>query len=109
MPGVPIEEEMEAPVLIGPVQNQEEPVNPQLGGNVEQQEVRIPSNLVGGEDETGSEDQLGEQAEQLGEDVQENPVERLNIGVGLTTEVETGAALDATKVETKDVRAMIIE
>ena len=45
----------------------------------------------------------------MGEDVQENPVERLNIGVGLTTEVETGAALDATTVETKDVKAMRTE
>ena len=51
---------MEAPVLIGPVQNQEEPVNPQLGRNIEQQKVQRPPNLVGGGYETGSEDQSGE-------------------------------------------------
>ena len=45
----------------------------------------------------------------MGGDVQENPVERLNIGAALTTEVETGAALDAVTVETEDVRAMITE
>ena len=33
-PDVPIEEEIEVPVLMGPVQNQEELVNPHLGGNV---------------------------------------------------------------------------
>ena len=31
--GVPIEEEVEVPILMGPVQNQEEPTNQQLGGN----------------------------------------------------------------------------
>ena len=98
---------MEVLVLMGLVQNQEELINPQLGGNVEQQEVWSPSNLVGGGDDIGLEDQSGEQAKQLGEDVQENPVERLNIGVGLTTEVETGAALDATTVEFEDDRSMI--
>ena len=45
----------------------------------------------------------------MGEDVQENPVEILNIGAALTAEVETGAELDAVIVETKDVRAMITE
>jgi len=45
----------------------------------------------------------------LGEDVQENPVERLNNRAALTAEVETGAALDAAIVEAKDVRAMITE
>ena len=39
LPSVPIEEE----------QNQEEPVYPQLGGNVEQQEAQRPPNIVGGE------------------------------------------------------------
>ena len=47
LPDVPIEEEVEVPVLMGPIQNKEEPANQQLGGNVEQQEVRSPSNLVG--------------------------------------------------------------
>ena len=36
-------------------------------------------------------------------------MERLNIGAALTVEVETGAALDAATVKTKDVRAMITE
>ena len=45
----------------------------------------------------------------MGGEVQENPVERLNIGAALTAKVETGAALDAATVETKDVRAMIRE
>ena len=62
MLGVPIEEEIEVHVLMGPVPNQEEPTNSQLGGNVEQQEVQRPSNLVGGGDEIGSEDLSGEQA-----------------------------------------------
>ena len=48
-PGVPIKEEIELHVLMGPIQNQEEPSNQQLGGNEEQQEGWIPSNLVGGE------------------------------------------------------------
>ena len=47
-PGVPIEEEVEVPVLMGPIQNQEEPANQHLGVNVEQHEVQSPSNLVGG-------------------------------------------------------------
>ena len=99
---------MDVPVLMGPVQNQEEMVNPQLGGNVEQQEVRRPSNLVGGGYTTGSKDQLGEQAEQLGEDVHENPVEELNSRVALKVEGETGAALDAVTIEPEDDRAIII-
>ena len=45
----------------------------------------------------------------MGEDVQENPVEGLNIRVALTAEGETGAALDAVTVEPKDYRAMEIE
>ena len=48
LPSVPIEEEMDVPILMGLVENQEDSVNPQLGGNVEKQEVRKPSNLVGG-------------------------------------------------------------
>ena len=44
LPGIPIEEEQ---------------VHPQLGGNEEQQEAQIPSNVVWGGDETGSEDQPG--------------------------------------------------
>ena len=55
------------------------------------------------------EDQSRDEAEQLGENVQENPVERLNNRAALTAEVEIGVALDAMKVETEDVRAMIIE
>ena len=45
----------------------------------------------------------------MGENVQENPVERLNNRAALIAEVETEAALDAATVETKDVRAMITE
>ena len=45
----------------------------------------------------------------MGENVQENPVERLNNRVALTAEVETGEPLDAATVETEDVRAMITE
>ena len=100
---------MDVPVLMGPVQNQEEMVNPQLGGNVEQQEVRRPSNLVWGGDENGSEDQSGEQVEQLGEDVDKNPMKELNSRASLTAEGETGAALDVEIVEPKDDRAMITE
>ena len=74
---------------------------------MEQQEVQSPSNVVGGGDETGSEDQPREQEEQLGEDVQENPMERLNIGAALTAEVETRATLYDVTVETEDVRVMI--
>ena len=55
------------------------------------------------------EDQSGNQAKQLGENVQENPMERLNNRAALTAEVETRAALDVAIVETKYVRAMIIE
>ena len=62
-----------------------------MRGNVEQQEVWSPSNLLRGGDETGSEDQSGEQAEQLGEDVHENLVEELNSRATLTTEGETRA------------------
>ena len=94
---------------MGPVQNQEEPANQQLGGNEEQQEVRIPSNLVGGGNETGSKDQSEDQAEQLQENAQENPIERLNNMAALTAEDEIGAALNAVTVETEDVRAMITE
>ena len=68
-----------------------------------------PLQFSWGEDETGLEDQSREQAKQLGGDVQENPVERLNIGETMTTEVETGTALDAATVETEDFRAMITE
>ena len=46
--GIPIEEEVEVPVLMGPIQKQEEHANQQLGGNFKQQEVQSPSNLVGG-------------------------------------------------------------
>ena len=109
MPGVPIEEEVEVPILLGFVQNQEEPANQQLGGNEEQQEVLSPSNLVGGGNETGSEDQSEDQAEQMEENVQENPVERLNNMESLTTEAETGASLDAAIIEVEDVRAMMTE
>ena len=52
---------------MGPVQNQEEPANQYLGGNVKQQEVWSTSNLVGGGDETGSGDQSDDQAEELEE------------------------------------------
>ena len=45
----------------------------------------------------------------MGEDVQENPVERLNNRAALTVEVEIRAALNAATVETEDVRAMITE
>ena len=43
------------------------------------------------------------------ENAQENLVERLNNMASLTAKAETGAALDAMTVETKDVRAMITE
>ena len=36
LPGVPIEAKVEVPVLLGPVQNQEEHENVQLGGDEEQ-------------------------------------------------------------------------
>ena len=62
-----------------------------------------------GGNETGSEDQSGDQAKQLEENVQENHVERLNNRAALTIEAEPGAALDAATVETEDVRAMITE
>ena len=39
----------------------------------------------------------------MGENVQENPVERLNNRAALTVEAETGAALDVVTVETEDV------
>ena len=45
----------------------------------------------------------------MGEDVQENPVEILNIGAALTTGVETGVALYVATIETEDVIAMIAE
>ena len=94
---------------MGHVQNQEDPANQQLGGNAEQQEVRSPSNLVGGGNETGLEDQSEDQAEQLEENAQENHVERLNNMESLTVEAKTGAALDAATAKAKDVRAITIE
>ena len=54
-----------------------------MGGNEEQQEARSPSNVVGGRDDTRSEDQPGVQEEQLREDVHENPMEELNSRVKL--------------------------
>ena len=48
LPGVPIEEEVEVPVLLRVVQNREELANEQLVGNEEKQEDQSPSNLVGG-------------------------------------------------------------
>ena len=80
-----------------------------MGVNEAQQEARSPSNIVGGGDETGSEDQLGVQAKQLREDVHENPVEELNNRVALTVEGETEATLDATIIEPEDDRAMEME
>ena len=62
---------------------------------------------MGGGNETGSEDHSGEQEEQLGKNVQENLVERLNNRATLIAEAETGAAIYAATVETKYVRAMI--
>ena len=94
---------------MGPSQNQEDPANPQFGGNVEQQDIWSPSNLVGGGNETGSEDQSEDQASQLEENAQENPIERLNNMETLTIEAKIGAALDAVTIETKYVRAMITE
>ena len=47
LPRVPIEEELEVPVLLGAVQNQEDHANVQLGEDEEKQEDRSPSNLVG--------------------------------------------------------------
>ena len=49
MLGVPIKEGVEVPILLGAVQNQEDPTNEQLGGNEEKQEDWSPSNLVGGD------------------------------------------------------------
>ena len=80
-----------------------------MGGDEEQQEDQSPSNLVGGRDETGSDDQSDDQAEELEENAQENPVERLNNMEALTTEAEVGAILDVATVEVEDVRAFIIE
>ena len=80
-----------------------------MGGNEAQQEDRSPSNIVGGGDETGSEDQPGAQAEQLREDVHKNPVEELNNRVALTVEGEIGAAIDAATIEPEDDRAMTTE
>ena len=80
-----------------------------MGGNVEQQEVQSPSNLVGGGNEIGSQDQSKDQATQLEENAQENPEKRLNNMEALTAEVETGAALDAMTSEAEDVRSMITE
>ena len=45
----------------------------------------------------------------MGEDVHENPVEERNSRAALTTEGETGAALDAATVEPEDDRAMETE
>ena len=80
-----------------------------MGGDEEQQEDHSPSNLLEGVDETGSDDQLDDQAKELEENARENPMERLNNMEALTGEAETGATLDAMTVEAEDVRAMIIE
>ena len=53
------------------------------------------------------EDQSEDQAKQLEENAQENPVERLNNLEALTVEAKSGAALYAATVESEDVRAMI--
>ena len=64
-------------------------------------------NLVWGGNETGLKDQSKDQATQLEENAQENPIERLNNMEALTAEAETRAALDAAIAEAEDVRAMI--
>ena len=48
LPGIPIEVEVEVPILLGVVQNQEEHANVWLGGDEAKKEDRSPSNLVGG-------------------------------------------------------------
>ena len=45
----------------------------------------------------------------MGEDVHENPVEKLNTRAAVIVEGETRATLDATAVEPEDDRAMITE
>ena len=94
LPGIPIEEKQ---------------VHPQLGGHEAQQEDQSPSNIDGGGDETGSEDQPGAQAEHLREDVHKNPMEELNNRLALTAEGEIGTALDVATIEPEDDRAMVME
>ena len=80
-----------------------------MGGNEAQQEARIPSNIVGGGDETRLEDQPGAQAEQLREDVHKNPVEEPNNRVALIAKGEIGTTLDVATIEPEYDRAMAME
>ena len=75
-----------------------------------QQEDRSPSNIVGGRDETASEEEKpGAQAGQLGEGVAKNLMENPDNKAALTTEGEIGAALNAATIEPEGDRAMAIE
>ena len=81
-----------------------------MGQHEPQQEDRSPSNVVGGGDETGSEEeQLGAQAKQLGEGVDKNLVENPDNRVALIAEGEIGAALNAATIEPEGDRAMETE
>ena len=65
--------------------------------------------LSWGGNEIGLQDQSEEQAAQLEENSEENPIVRLNTMEALTAEAETGEALDVATAEVEDVRAMITE
>ena len=80
-----------------------------MGEDEEQQEDRSPPKLVVGGDETGSDDQSDDQAEELEGNARENPVERLNNMEAMTAEAKAGAALDAAITKAEDVRATITE
>ena len=73
MPGIPIEAEVEVPVLLGAFQIQEEHANVQLWGDEEQQEDWSPSNLVEGGDESGLDDHSDDQAKGFQENARGNP------------------------------------
>ena len=80
-----------------------------MGGDEQQYKDHSPSNLVGGEYETRSDDQSDDQVEELEENARQNPVERLNNMEALTTKAEAGAALDSVIAKAEDVRETIIE
>ena len=70
----------------------------------EEQEDRSPSNSVGGEDETESDNQEEESGEAVGAT---NPTEGIeNLGAPVT-EAEAGAALDSVTVEVEGVGDMM--
>ena len=80
-----------------------------VGGRSGEAGDRIPCNLVGEGDGTGSNDHSDDQAEELEENARENAMERLNNMKALTAEAEAGAALDSATAKAEDVRAKITE